>query len=152
MHSLPAANPGRPGGLGAVVLAAALVAAGGWSAAADPGAPDPGAPDPGRRLAPVVSGHVLERRWVYVSTNGQVAANVAKVEAVLDRAASAGYNGALVADVKLGRLDDGSLLERYYTNLQSVLDHARGLGMDMVPATAHFGYSSPLLWHNPDLA
>ncbi|MFQ5460655.1 MAG: hypothetical protein ACE5EL_07670, partial [Anaerolineae bacterium] len=149
MHSRPVANPVPPGGLlgPAVALAAALVAAGGWW-----GAADPAAPDPGRRLAPVVSGHVLERRWVYVSTNFQVDANVAKVEAVLDRAASAGYNGALVADGKLGRLDDGSLLGRYYTNLQAVLDHAQGLGMDMVPATAYFGYSSALLWHDPNLA
>ncbi len=102
--------------------------------------------------APVVAGHRLVHRWVYIPTNFQVDANVPKVNGLLDRAAAAGYNGALVADVKLGRLDDGSLIPAYYTNLRAVLDHARSLGLDLVPDTADFGYSSTILWHDPNLA
>jgi hypothetical protein len=63
-----------------------------------------------------------------------------------------GYNAALLADVKFGRLDDGSLIAAYYTNLRAVLDHARGLGMRLVPASADFGYSGAILWHDPNLA
>jgi hypothetical protein len=102
--------------------------------------------------APVVAGHVLTKRWVYLPTNFQVTANVQKLKDLLDRAKAAGYNGALIADGKLGRLDDGSLLPVYFTNLQAVLDHARSLGMAVVPDTADFGYSGTILWHNPNLA
>lgn len=108
--------------------------------------------DPSAAPAPVVAGHRLEQRWVYIPTNFQVDANVPRVTALLDRAQAAGYNGALVADVKLGRLDDGSLIPAYYRNLAAVLDHARGLELELVPSTADFGYSAPLLWHDPNLA
>lgn len=102
--------------------------------------------------APVVSGHRLEKRWVYLQTNFQAAGNVARVESILDRAAAAGYNGVVFADVKFGRLDDGSLIEAYYANLQRVLAHAVGLGLTVIPATADFGYSESILWHDPNLA
>ncbi len=102
--------------------------------------------------APVVHGHRLARRWVYVQTNFQVADNVARVNAVLDRAKAAGYNGVVFADVKFGRLDDGSLIPAYFTHLRAVLDHARSLDFTVYPATADFGYSASLLWHDPDLA
>lgn len=106
----------------------------------------------GQDRAPIVHGHVLEHRWVYLPNNFQVAENVDRVIGILDRARMAGYNGALLADVKFGRLDDGSLLPAYYTNLQRVLEHARALGMETIPATADFGYSASILWHDPNLA
>ena len=102
--------------------------------------------------APVVHGHELQKRWVYVQTNLQVDDNAASVIGLLDRAHAADYNGAVLADTKLDRLFDDSLLPRYYDNLASVLRHAAGLGMTVLPCTASFGYSSSLLWHNPDLA
>jgi hypothetical protein len=103
-------------------------------------------------LAPVVAGHRLTRRWVMVQNNFQAAGNVERVNGILDRAQAAGYNGALVGDVKFGRLDDGSLIPAYFTNLRAVLDHARALGMQVVPGTADFGYSESILWHDPNLA
>ncbi len=106
----------------------------------------------GEGPAPVVSGHRLKYRWVYLPNNFQAAGNVERVMAVLDRAKAAGYNGALLADVKFGRLDDGSLIAAYYTNLRAVLEHARQLGMDVIPDTADFGYSESILWHDPNLA
>lgn len=137
----------------AVLLTRALLSGNTSSAQPDSG-PHPASPAdaPGDAPAPVVAGHRLVHRWVYLPTNFQVAANVPKVIGLLDRAKAAGYNGALVADVKLGRLDDGSLLPAYYTNLRTVLDHARSLGMKLVPDTADFGYSSTILWHDPNLA
>ena len=60
----------------------------------------------------------------FLSTNFQVDANVAPLKDVISRAHAAGFNGAVVTDVKLGRLDDGSLIPRFYTNLQDVLSHA----------------------------
>ncbi len=106
----------------------------------------------GDGAAPIVYGHRLRYRWVYLPDNYQAAGNVERMMALLDRAKAAGYNGALLADVKFGRLDDGSLVPAYYTNLRTVLEHARKLGMDMIPATADFGYSESILWHDPNLA
>ncbi len=106
----------------------------------------------GASPAPVVHGHRLDHRWVYIQNNFQAQGNVERVTGILDRAKAAGYNGAVFADVKFGRLDDGSLIPAYYTNLRAVLDHARALGFEVYPATADFGYSSALLWHDPNLA
>src|SRR5439155_62817 len=75
-----------------------------------------------------------------------------KANGLLDRAKAAGYNGALVGDVKLGRLDDAGMLPIYFTNLKATLEHARTLGMDVIPGTADFGYSETILWHDPNLA
>ncbi len=125
------------------VLAAAAPAAPPHAATADSLAPAP---------APIVHGHVLSKRWVYIQNNFQVAANIRRVTDILDTAKAAGFNGAIFSDVKFDRLDDGSLIDDYYTNLRAVLDHARALEMTVLPSTANFGYSSSLLWHDPDLA
>ena len=46
-----------------------------------------------------------EFRWVYLQQNLQVTENLPKIEAVLRRAAEAGYNGVVLADYKLNILD-----------------------------------------------
>ncbi len=107
---------------------------------------------PPQGTAPRVEGHLLGYRWVYLQNNFQVIENVARVKAILDRAAAAGFNGVIFPDGKLGRLEDGSLLPRYHTHLDEVLAHARALGMTAMPATADFGYSESILWHDPNLA
>lgn len=140
-------------GLAAPVALLGLIAAAGPHPLARAANADPvAAASPVDDSAPVVEGHVLKHRWVYLPNNFQVDANVERMIGLLDRARAAGFNGAIVADVKFDRLDDGSLLPRYYTNLRAVLDHARSIGMELIPTTASFGYSSSLLWHNPDLA
>ena len=101
---------------------------------------------------PRVEGHLLEDRWFYLSTNFIRVENVATINALLDRAKAAGFNGMLVNDVKFGRLFGGSLPDPYFRNLHSVLDHARELEMKVIPATAHFGYSEEILYHDPNLA
>ncbi|MEO8083931.1 MAG: carbohydrate binding domain-containing protein [Ardenticatenales bacterium] len=102
--------------------------------------------------APIVHGHILTKRWFLLQTNFQVAANVAKVNGILDSAKAAGFNGAILSDGKFDRLDDGSLIDAYYPQLRAVLEHARSIDMTVLPATASFGYSASLLWHDPDLA
>lgn len=102
--------------------------------------------------APLVEGHWLRHRWLLIQNNFQVEANVAKVRGLLDRAKAAGFNGAVFSDVKFGRLDDGSLIEAYPRYLRQVLEHARALDLTVLPATADFGYSESILWHDPNLA
>ena len=49
-------------------------------------------------LLPVSADEKLEQRWLYLQTNLQVAENVPTTEALLRRAAKAGYNGLVLAD------------------------------------------------------
>jgi hypothetical protein len=102
--------------------------------------------------APLVHGHRLAHRWVLLQTNFQAQGVVERTNTILDQAAAAGYNGVVLGDVKFGRLDDGSLIPAYDTNLQAVLAHARDLGLEAIPGTADFGYSDTILWHDPNLA
>lgn len=134
-----------------IAAAAALVAFAVQAAAAARDVPPRPPARAAAERAPVVHGHVLRHRWVHVQNNFQAEGNVARVTAVLDAAKAAGFNGAIFSDVKFDRLEDGSLIDAYHTNLRIVLDHARTLGLTVLPSTANFGYSSSLLWHDPDL-
>lgn len=92
----------------------------------------------------------VEKLWVYVSFNLQVDENAGKVEALLRRAAKAGYTGALLADFKFNRLDD--VPKNYFKNLARVKAVADELKLELVPAVCAVGYSSGILLHDPDLA
>ena len=53
-------------------------------------------------------------RWLYLSQNLQVTANVPKVLELLKRAKTAGYNGLVLADFKLNILD--RVPDHYFKN------------------------------------
>jgi hypothetical protein len=92
------------------------------------------------------------RRWLYLPTNLYVNDNVAKAEALLKRAAAAGYNGVLFTDFKTATwwtLDDPA---RWKRNAQALRRMTRDLGMDLVVCVAPFGYSGGILHHDPNLA
>src|SRR5262249_8089844 len=99
-----------------------------------------------------VAGHVLRDRWVYLPTNFQVSANVDKLKAILSRAKAAGYNGGVISDAKVLRLHWGTLPPADFSNLLCVVGPPRALGLKLIPATADFGYSEKVLWHDPNLA
>jgi hypothetical protein len=90
------------------------------------------------------------RRWFYCSQNLLVDENVARVEALLRRAAKAGYNGVLLADYKFNVLD--RMDERYFGNVERVKRVAAEVGIEIVPAVFSVGYSSGILAHDPNLA
>jgi hypothetical protein len=92
----------------------------------------------------------LPRRWIYLSTNFLVEKNADEAVALLQRAAKAGYTGAIVADSKFGRL--GEMDARYFRNVDRVKDAARAAKMELVPAVCGFGYSEAHLSQDPDLA
>lgn len=92
----------------------------------------------------------LPRRWVYLQTNLQVPANVEKAEDLLRRAAAAGYNGVVLADYKLNILD--RVPDFYFDHARKFRKTADGLGIEIIPTIAPFGYSDGLLAHDPNLA
>lgn len=92
----------------------------------------------------------LERRWVYLQTNLQVAENVDKVSDILRRAAQAGYNGVVLADYKLNILD--RVPQHYFRHAEQIKTLCAELKLELIPAVAPIGYSDGLLAHNPNLA
>jgi len=92
----------------------------------------------------------LAQRWVYLSTNLLVDANVDKAVALLDRAAKAGYNGVALADSKFMRWD--SLPDRYRRNVARLRAHCRKRKLACIASVFPIGYSEGLLAHDPDLA
>lgn len=90
------------------------------------------------------------QRWLYLQINLQVADNVAKTEALLRRAAKAGYNGVVLADYKLNILN--RVPEHYFRHAEQVKQLCAELKLELIPAVAPIGYSDGLLAHNPNLA
>lgn len=92
----------------------------------------------------------IEKLWVYLQTNLQVDRNADDAEALLRRAARAGYTGVLLADFKFNRLHD--VPKNYFRNLARVRAAAAELRLELIPAVCPIGYSSGILLHDPDLA
>ncbi len=90
------------------------------------------------------------QRWLYLQTNLQVAENVTKTDALLRRAAKAGYNGVVLADYKLNILD--RVPQHYFTHAAQVKKLCKELQLELIPTVAPIGYSHGLLAHNPNLA
>ncbi len=89
-------------------------------------------------------------RWVWMMNNLLSDDQLAQAQAVMKRAKAAGYNGVVLADYKLGVLDQVS--PHYFDNARAFIKTAHDLGMDIVPAVAPIGYSASLLAHDPNLA
>lgn len=88
--------------------------------------------------------------WLYQQTNLLVDKNVEALDVLWRRAAKAGYTKVLLADSKLAKL--GDMDKRYFNNSARVKRLAAELGIEVVPAVFHVGYSNSMLWHDPNLA
>ncbi|HTH47908.1 MAG TPA: hypothetical protein VMB21_10385, partial [Candidatus Limnocylindria bacterium] len=89
-------------------------------------------------------------RWFYVADNLLVDERVTRLDALIRRAAQAGYTHLLLADSKFSRL--ASLDEHYFRNAERVKRAAAETGIELVPAVFPVGYSNDLLWSDPNLA
>jgi hypothetical protein len=89
------------------------------------------------------------QKWVYCSENLLVDKNIDELEALLRRAAKAGYTHVLLADSKFAKL--GDMDARYFRNIERVKAVAAELKLQIVPALFSVGYSNDLLWHDPNL-
>lgn len=92
----------------------------------------------------------LARRWLYLHINMLPDRNVAEGLQILDRAAAVGYNGVVFQDFKLSIL--GKMPESYFANARKLRDRARALKMTVISPCMNLGWSSGLLYHNPNLA
>jgi hypothetical protein len=90
------------------------------------------------------------RLWVYATANFQVDASTDKLLALLKRAKTVGYDGAVVTDYKFGKID--GRIDRYYRNLERTRTTAQKLGMELIPCVMPIGYSNSILQNNPNLA
>jgi hypothetical protein len=76
--------------------------------------------------------------------------NVDALDALMRRAAKAGYSHLLLADSKFHKL--GDMDARYFKAVDRVKALAAELRLEIVPALFPVGYSDGLLWHDPNLA
>lgn len=88
--------------------------------------------------------------WFYLGTNLQVNANVTAANALIDRAAAAGYTGMVLADFKLGILQTGIPAAWYVPNVKMVLDHAAQKNILVVPQIFDIGHSDTLMYVDPN--
>jgi len=114
---------------------------------------------------PIVHGFELEDRLVYVRSNLQYQDDVNSIINILNTANDYCYTGIVLESNVLNyiynyresidnRVDhtlDSSFGDRW-TNLNTILNHAKSLGLDVYPKTAKFGASLSILVHNPNLA
>ena len=81
--------------------------------------------------------------WLCCAQNLWVDQNVDRLEALLRRAAKAGYTHALITDSKFGKL--GEMDAHYFRNIDRVKRIAAELRIELVPALFPLGYSNDLL-------
>ena len=88
--------------------------------------------------------------WVYCPANFLVDSECERVEAILARAAKAGYTHALVTDSKFSRLAE--MDKRYFNHIEHLRATAKELKIALVPACCPVGYSNDLLALDPNMA
>ena len=92
----------------------------------------------------------LAHRWVYVSTNLLVDANVEAAKKLFARAARAGYTGIVLTDSKFMRWDN--LPNRYARNVARARRACRRAKLHLIACVMPIGYSNSLLSRDPNLA
>jgi len=100
-------------------------------------------------IAALALAPTLKYRWFYVQTNFFVEESVAKVSALLKRAAKAGYNGMAFTDSKLESLDPYP--DFYVKRVKGMLAEAKSLHIDVIPFALSVGWADGLLSKNPNL-
>ena len=94
--------------------------------------------------------HPLPDLWLYCPTNLLVDQNITNLEQLFDRAAAAGYSKILIADSKLGFLQDQP--PKYFANIEKVKARAAQDHLELIPSIFPIGWSNDILWNDPNLA
>ncbi len=101
---------------------------------------------------PVVHGHTLEHRMIRLNGNMILPSSYENLLTLMTRASDACYNGVILGDAYFGFLEEVENHPIYMPNLQNFLDSASTLGMIVLPEIGYYGYSSRILFHNPNMA
>ncbi|RYG23542.1 hypothetical protein EON82_13695 [bacterium] len=91
----------------------------------------------------------LEQRWLYLQTNLLPVASVDRAISILERAAKVGYNGVVLADSKIARLDN--VPDGYTVNAKRFCDAARRLKIEVIPSVLGVGWADGMLSHDVNL-
>ena len=89
-------------------------------------------------------------KWVYFPFNLSEDRNVAKLEALMERAKAAGFNAFVLEDPEFSNLPSKG--EAYYANIRRVRKAAARFDLDLIPALFAVGHSQNLLRQDPNLA
>ena len=103
-------------------------------------------------LLPASSSHLYaarDQRWVLYYLNFWADSNVTDLQAVMTRAAQAGYTHFLIYDSKFAFLN--TMDARYFSNVAKIKSTAAALGLEIVPQIFPIGYSNDLLFNDPNL-
>jgi len=89
-------------------------------------------------------------RWYRYSTNFLVGDNMPPAKDILKLSSDHKLNGVALDDYKFNFIED--MPQRYTDSLQSFRSFADFHKIEIIPCVMHFGYSSGMLYHNPNLA
>lgn len=94
-------------------------------------------------------GVTMKYRWVYFRDNIETAANLQKAEDVMARAVKVGYNGFVLSNTQMERLNTATTT--YLNNLATLKSYADSLGMQLYPTVLTVGFANSMLSQNPNL-
>ncbi len=90
-------------------------------------------------------GVTMKYRWVYFRDNIETAANLQKAEDVMARAVKVGYNGFVLSNTQMERLNTATTT--YLNNLATLKSYADSLGMQLYPTVLTVGFANAMLSH-----
>lgn len=91
----------------------------------------------------------LAHRWVYLTLDLARDTKAVEAERILQRAAAAGYNGAVLTGLRLFHPE--RLRGSYLQNVRRLRKVAASLHIELIPAVCPFGYSGAYLAQDPNL-
>jgi hypothetical protein len=99
--------------------------------------------DEGKPLRP------LPYRWLYLGANLASEESLLRTEALMRRAAKAGYTGIVLTDYNLHHL--ATVGPSYVAHAERMKVLAKGLKLEIIPCMFSIGYSGGILMHDPNL-
>ena len=130
--------------LAAAVIPIGLVALAGAQPAAVPAAQAPAVSAPA-----LVVPAVMPQKLFYYGVNLASDKAADNMDAVMRRAAKAGYNGFVLAGGSLARIEQ--MGPRYVENSKRIKKLAEELKLEVIPTVFPLGYSSSILFYDPNL-
>src|SRR5579862_5357450 len=91
----------------------------------------------------------LPYRWLYLGANLASEQSLQRTEALMHRAAKAGYTGIVLTDYNLHHL--ATVGASYFAHAEQMKALAKELHLEIIPCMFSIGYSGGILMHDPNL-